>query len=99
MPVKKLTPLMEQYFRVKEEYRDAILLFRIGDFYETFGQDAETVSHDLNITLTSRQKDEDGNRIPLAGVPYHSLEVYLAKLIKAGHTVAICEQVEDPKLA
>ena len=90
---------MEQYSRVKEQYKDAILLFRIGDFYETFGQDAKTVSRDLNITLTSRQKDDEGNRIPLAGVPHHSLEVYLAKLIKAGHTVAICDQVEDPKQA
>src|SRR5512136_785991 len=95
----RLSPLMEQYSRVKEQYQDAILLFRIGDFYETFGQDAETVSRDLNITLTSRQKDDEGNRIPLAGVPHHSLEIYLAKLIKAGHKVAICDQVEDPKLA
>jgi DNA mismatch repair protein MutS len=95
----KLSPLMEQYYRVKDQYQDAILLFRIGDFYETFGQDAVTISADLNIILTSRQKDDEGNRIPLAGVPYHALDAYLGKLIKAGHKVAICDQVEDPKYA
>ncbi|MCJ7444445.1 MAG: DNA mismatch repair protein MutS [Methanotrichaceae archaeon] len=95
----KLSPLMEQYYRVKEQYQDAILLFRIGDFYETFGQDAITISGDLNIILTSRQKDDEGNKIPLAGVPYHALDVYLSRLIKAGHKVAICDQVEDPKFA
>jgi DNA mismatch repair protein MutS len=99
MQVKKLTPLMQQYYRVKEQYQDAILLFRIGDFYETFGKDAVTISADLNIILTSRQKDDEGNRIPLAGVPYHALEAYLSKLIKAGHKVAICDQVEDPRYA
>ena len=90
---------MDQYYREKKQYPDAILLFRVGDFYETFAEDAVTISRDLNITLTSRQKDDEGNKIPLAGVPYHALEAYLAKLIKAGHKVAICDQVEDPKLA
>jgi len=90
---------MEQYYSEKRQYPDAILLFRVGDFYETFAEDAVIVSRDLNITLTSRQKDDDGNKIPLAGVPYHALEAYLAKLIKAGHKVAICDQVEDPKAA
>jgi DNA mismatch repair protein MutS len=71
----------------------------VGDFYETFAEDAVIVARDLNITLTSRQKDEEGNKIPLAGVPYHALDAYLAKLIRAGHKVAICEQVEDPKTA
>lgn len=99
MAATKLSPLMEQYYREKKQYPDAILLFRVGDFYETFAEDAVTVSRDLNITLTSRQRDDEGNRIPLAGVPHHALEAYLARLIKAGHKVAICDQVEDPKTA
>ena len=97
--MSKLSPLMEQYYREKKLYPDTLLLFRVGDFYETFAEDAVIVARDLNITLTSRQKDDEGNKIPLAGVPYHALEVYLAKLIRAGHKVAICDQVEDPKLA
>ena len=97
--MSKLSPLMEQYYREKKLYPDALLLFRVGDFYETFAEDAVVVARDLNITLTSRQKDDEGNKIPLAGVPYHALDAYLAKLIRAGHKVAICEQVEDPKLA
>jgi len=97
--MSKLSPLMEQYYREKKLYPDALLLFRVGDFYETFAEDAVVVARDLNITLTSRQKDDEGNKIPLAGVPYHALEVYLAKLIRAGHKVAICDQVEDPRLA
>ena len=99
MPAAKLSPLMEQYYREKKLCPDALLLFRVGDFYETFAEDAVIVAHDLNITLTSRQKDDAGNKIPLAGVPYHALDAYLAKLIRAGHKVAICDQVEDPKLA
>jgi len=99
MTAAKLSPLMEQYYREKKQYPDALLLFRVGDFYETFAEDAVVVARDLNITLTSRQKDDEGNKIPLAGVPYHALEAYLAKLIKAGHKVAICDQVEDPKTA
>jgi DNA mismatch repair protein MutS len=97
--MSKLSPLMEQYYREKKLYPDTLLLFRVGDFYETFAEDAVVVARDLNITLTSRQKDDEGNKIPLAGVPYHALEVYLAKLIRAGHKVAICDQVEDPKQA
>jgi DNA mismatch repair protein MutS len=99
MTASKLSPLMEQYYREKKLYPDALLLFRVGDFYETFAEDAVTVARDLNITLTSRQKDDLGNKIPLAGVPYHALDAYLARLIRAGHKVAICDQVEDPKLA
>lgn len=99
MVASKLSPLMEQYYRIKKQYPDAILLFRVGDFFETFGEDAVTVSRDLNIVLTSRQKDDTGNKIPLAGVPYHALDVYLARLVKSGHKVVICDQVEDPKLA
>lgn len=90
---------MEQYYSIKKQYKDAVLLFRVGDFFETFGEDAVTVSKDLNIVLTSRQKDDAGNKIPLAGVPYHALDAYLAKLVKAGHKVVICDQVEDPRLA
>jgi DNA mismatch repair protein MutS len=97
--MSKLSPLMEQYYREKKQYPDALLLFRVGDFYETFAEDAVIVARDLNITLTSRQKDDGGNKIPLAGVPYHALDAYLARLIRAGHKVAICDQVEDPKLA
>jgi DNA mismatch repair protein MutS len=97
--MSKLSPLMEQYYREKSLYPDALLLFRVGDFYETFAADAVTVARDLNITLTSRQKDEEGNKIPLAGIPYHALDAYLARLIRAGHKVAICDQVEDPKQA
>ncbi len=90
---------MDQYFGMKEECGDAVLLFRMGDFYETFGSDAEITARVLNITLTSRQKDKEGNRIPLAGIPYHALDAYLPRLVKAGYKVAICEQVEDPKKA
>ena len=97
--MSKLSPLMEQYYREKSRYKDALLLFRVGDFYETFADDAVIVARDLNITLTSRQKDDEGNKIPLAGVPYQALDAYLARLIRAGHKVAICDQVEDPKLA
>jgi DNA mismatch repair protein MutS len=95
----RISPLMDQYYRTKQQYQDALLLFRVGDFYETFGEDAKVVARDLNITLTSRQRDDAGNRIPLAGVPYHALDAYLSRLIKAGHKVAICDQVEDPKTA
>lgn len=94
-----LTPLMEQYFSLKKQCEGAILLFRMGDFYETFGDDAVITARDLNITLTSRQRDEDGNKIPLAGIPYHALDAYLSRLVGKGHKVAICEQMEDPKLA
>ena len=95
----KISPLMDQYFGMKEECGDALLLFRMGDFYETFGPDAEIAARVLNITLTSRQKDKEGNRIPLAGIPYHALDAYLPKLVAAGYKVAICEQVEDPRKA
>ena len=99
MAASKLSPLMEQYYSIKKQYHDAILLFRVGDFFETFGEDAVTVSKDLNIVLTSRQKDDTGNKIPLAGVPYHAIDAYLVRLVKSGHKVVICDQVEDPKLA
>lgn len=93
----KLTPAMRQYMETKQEYPDYLLLFRMGDFYETFYEDAKIVSKVLDITLTARGKDE--TRAPLAGIPYHALDRYLGQLINAGYTVAICEQLEDPKLA
>lgn len=96
---KQLTPMLRQYMAIKEQYRDAILFYRLGDFYEMFFEDAVTASRILGITLTSRDNKNDENRVPLCGVPYHSVSTYLAKLIKAGYRVAICEQVEDPAQA
>ena len=94
------TPMMQQFLEIKAEHRNEILLFRMGDFYETFLEDAKTVSKVLGITLTSRGRSrESGEKIPLAGFPYHALDGYLSKLIKAGYRVAICEQIEDPAKA
>ncbi len=93
-----LTPLMQQHQRLKAENPNAILLFRCGDFYETFFDDAVLVSKELQITLTARGKNGD-NPIPLAGVPYHAIDGYLKKLVQKNYTVAICEQLEDPKKA
>lgn len=95
----RMTPAMAQYWSIKEQHRDAILLFHIGDFYETFGGDAETVSRELEITLTSRSKDSGGQKIPLAGVPCHAVEGYIARLIAKGYKVALCDQVEDARNA
>ncbi len=89
---------MQQYLQIKQRHRDAILFFRLGDFYEMFFEDAETASKILDIALTSRNKNNDG-AVPLCGVPYHSAEPYIQKLLRAGHKVAVCEQVEDPKTA
>ncbi|KAF0181043.1 MAG: DNA mismatch repair protein MutS [Nitrospirae bacterium] len=89
---------MKQYSAIKEKYADSIVLFRLGDFYEMFGEDAKTASAILQIALTSRDKNKD-EPMPMCGVPYFSVDAYIAKLIKAGCKVAICEQVEDPKLA
>ena len=91
------TPLMQQYQEMKKKHPDAILLFRVGDFYEIFGKDAVTASEILGITLTRRQTGLD-SRIELAGFPHHALDTYLPKLVRAGKRVAICEQLEDPKL-
>src|SRR5512147_793674 len=98
MEAAKVTPMMQQYLQIKERYRDAILFFRLGDFYEMFFEDAQTAAKILDIALTSRNKSEDG-AVPLCGVPYHSAEPYIQKLLDAGHKVAVCEQVEDPKTA
>lgn len=94
----KLTPMMQRYLEVKAETPGTILLFRMGDFYELFHEDAEIASRVLGLTLTSRDKGS-ANPVPMAGFPYHALEGYLHKLIAAGHKAAICEQVEDPKTA
>lgn len=91
------TPLMQQYQEMKKKHPDAVLLFRVGDFYEIFGKDAVTASEILGITLTRRQTGID-SRIELAGFPHHALDTYLPKLVRAGERVAICEQLEDPKL-
>ncbi len=90
------TPLMRQYHRIKAKYKDTILFFRVGDFYETFEDDAKLVSKELNIVLTRRSKDEP---VPMAGIPYHALDAYLSRLVKKGYKVAICEQLEDPAKA
>ncbi len=94
---EKLTPAMKQFHRFKQKHPDCILFFRMGDFYETFYEDAKTCSKVLGLTLTSRSKGT--NPIPLAGVPYHAVEGYLKKMLQAGYRVAVCEQVEDPKTA
>lgn len=93
--IKKVTPLMKQYNTIKTKYPDALLLFRVGDFYETFGEDAVKASRILGIILTHR--NNGGDRTELAGFPHHSLNTYLPKLVKAGQRVAICDQLEDPK--
>ena len=91
------TPMMKQYFAFKAEYPEAVLLFRCGDFYETYGDDALTASKVLGIVLTKRSSATPG-AIPMAGFPHHSLETYLPKLVRAGYKVAVCDQLEDPKL-
>ena len=96
--IDETTPVMRQYNAVKAQYPDALVLFRMGDFYETFREDAKQAAKILNITLTKRANGKAA-AVPLAGFPYHALESYLHKLLKAGLKVAICEQVEDPKLA
>ena len=92
------TPLMQQHRAIKQKYPDAILLFRVGDFYETFGEDAILASAILGITLTKRNNGSPSSS-ELAGFPHHALDTYLHKLVKAGYRVAICDQLEDPKLA
>jgi DNA mismatch repair protein MutS len=98
MEPTKITPMIQQYLQIKERYRDAILFYRLGDFYEMFFEDAQTAARILDIALTSRNKNEEA-AIPLCGVPYHAAEPYIQKLLDAGHKVAVCEQVEDPKNA
>jgi DNA mismatch repair protein MutS len=97
--MEKITPAMQQFYAAKEEHKDALIFFRMGDFYESFGEDARTIAKELEITLTTRGKNKDGEKMPLAGIPYHALDTYLPRLIKKGYKVAICEQLEDPKKA
>lgn len=97
--MNQMTPAMQQYYSAKEEYADALIFFRMGDFYESFGEDAKTIARELEITLTTRGRGKDGKEMPLAGIPYHAIDNYLPRLIKKGYKVAICEQLEDPKTA
>lgn len=97
----ELTPMKRQYLEIKEQYRDCLLFFRLGDFYEMFDEDAFTASRELDIALTTRDRtvENPDERTPMCGVPYHAAETYIAKLIARGYKVAICEQLEDPALA
>ena len=90
---------MRQYFEAKRQHRDAIVFFRMGDFYEMFYEDALTAARALELTLTSRSKDSSGGAIPMCGVPFHAADGYIARLVKKGFRVAVCEQMEDPKKA
>src|SRR5262245_16487272 len=96
---KPATPAMRQYLDAKRDHRDAIVFFRMGDFYEMFYEDALVAARALDLTLTSRSKDAGGSSIPMCGVPFHAIDGYLARLVKKGFRVAICEQVEDPRKA
>jgi len=94
MPMPEITPMMQQYYQIKEKYRDAIVLFRVGDFYETFGEDAKVASKELNIALTATGRGKGvAKKIPMAGVPFHAVTPYIKQLIKKGYKVAICEQI------
>jgi DNA mismatch repair protein MutS len=93
--MSEATPIRQQYLKIKRQYPDAIVFFRLGDFYETFDEDAKITSRELEIVLTSREMGK-GHRVPLAGIPYHALDNYLARLINSGHKVAICEQMTRP---
>src|SRR4029079_402081 len=97
--ISTATPAMRQYLEAKRQYRDAIVFFRMGDFYEMFYEDALVASRALELTLTSRSKDAGGNGIPMCRVPYHAADGYVTRLVKKGFRVAICEQTEDPKKA
>ena len=98
---EELTPMMKQFRDIKTQYPDAMLLFRCGDFYETYAADAVKASKILNITLTHRSNggSTTGQSLEMAGFPFHALDTYLPKLVRAGLRVAICDQLEDPKLA
>lgn len=92
------TPMIQQYLAIKEQHQDAFLFFRLGDFYEMFFEDALKASQLLEITLTARDGGDQG-KIPMCGVPYHAVQGYIDRLVGKGHKIAICEQVEDAKLA
>src|SRR4051812_1705732 len=89
---------MRQYFEVKERYPDCVVFFRVGDFYELFGDDAVRVARAIELTLTTRDKGRE-DAVPMCGVPYHAAKVYLSRLVEQGFKVAVCDQVEDPRLA
>jgi DNA mismatch repair protein MutS len=91
------TPMFAQYLRIKEQHPETILFYRLGDFYETFFKDAELVARELELTLTGRDGGKSLGRVPMAGIPFHAADSYIAKLIERGYKVAICEQMEDPK--
>ncbi len=95
----RVTPAMQQFYEAKRQYPDCVIFFRMGDFYETFCEDAEICAREMEITLTSRGRMPDGQDIPLAGIPFHALDGYLSRMISRGYKVAICEQIEDPKKA
>ena len=98
----ELTPMMRQYMDIKQQNPDSLLFFRLGDFYEMFGPDARTASKELDLALTTRDRGKDKadeDRMPMCGVPYHSADSYIARLIAKGYKVSICEQTEDPAAA
>ncbi len=97
--MEDLTPMMKQYHEVKRRFPGKLVFFRLGDFYEMFYEDAVTASRELEITLTARNKDKSGAPIPMCGVPYHAVDGYIARLLKRGFKIAVCEQVEDPRTA
>ena len=92
------SPMMQKYLETKEQYKDCVLFYRLGDFYEMFFEDAVMVSKELELTLTGKDCGQE-ERAPMCGIPYHAAENYINRLVANGHKVAICEQVEDPKLA
>src|SRR5574344_1860337 len=93
-----LSPMIQQYLDIKEKYSDTIIFFRLGDFYEMFFEQAELCSRELELTLTGKDCGLD-ERAPMCGIPYHSVDAYIEKLVEKGYKVGICEQIEDPKLA
>jgi DNA mismatch repair protein MutS len=95
----KLTPVMQQYVDMKAENPDALLMFRLGDFYESFFEDAKTISSTLGLVLTARGTDGDGNNIPMCGIPWHAADNYFGRLVRSGHKVALVEQMETPAQA
>ena len=95
---KEPSPMMKQYFEIKNQHDDSILFFRLGDFYEMFYEDAKIASEELDLVLTGKECGQE-ERAPMCGVPYHSCESYIARLVERGYKVAICEQTEDPATA
>ena len=96
--ITKLSPMMRQYVEIKKQNKDVIILFRLGDFYEMFFEDAINVSRELELTLTGKNAGLE-ERVPMCGVPHHAVNIYIEKLIEKGYKVGICEQLEDPRFA